>query len=189
MAGASLVRATLADLEVRSGGDGRTLVGLAVPFDIETEVDDGRGSYREVFRRGAFAKTVRERGQRVPLLVNHDHLRRLPIGVSTVLREDAAGLYSEYRVSQTREGDEVLALVRDGALDGLSIGFRPIKDRPGPAARGQLPLIERIEAALREVSAVAFPAYADAKLVGVRTSVPFLPSDEARRRLALASLR
>jgi HK97 family phage prohead protease len=175
-----LSRATPADLELR--GDGRTVTGLAVPFDAPTRVSDGLGSYLEVFRRGAFARTIAERGQRVKFLAQHDR-RSLPIGRASLLREDAAGLYSEFRVSKTQAGDEVLELIRDGALDALSIGFRPVKDRQGPD------VLERIEVRLDEVSAVSFPAYEGAAITGVRHDVGATPDDRTRTLQLLGVIR
>ena len=158
-----LNRAHQADLEIR--GDGRTVVGIAVPFDAPTSIRDASGSYMEVFRRGAFAKTIRERGDRVKFLAQHDR-RAMPLGRATLLREDGAGLYAEFRVSQTRDGDDALALIRDGALDALSIGFRPVKD----VWNRDRSMVERTEARLDEVSAVSFPAYDGALIAGVRTA-------------------
>lgn len=159
-----LNRAHQADLEIR--GDGRTVVGIAVPFDAPTPIRDASGSYTELFRRGAFAKTISERGDRVKFLAQHDR-RAMPLGRATLLREDAAGLYAEFRVSQTRDGDDALALIRDGALDALSIGFRPVKD----VWNRDRSMVERTEARLDEVSAVSFPAYDGALIAGVRTAV------------------
>lgn len=173
-----LTRATLADLEVR--GDGRTVVGIAVPFDAPTAIRDASGSYDEVIRRGAFARTIRERGNRVKFLAQHDH-RVLPLGRAHLLREDPTGLYAELRVSQTTAGDEVLELVRDGALDALSIGFRPQRDR-WSADRS---MVERLEVRLDEISAVAFPAYESALIAGVRGDLHVIPSESAHRRLEL----
>jgi HK97 family phage prohead protease len=158
-----LNRAHQADLEIR--GDGRTVVGIAVPFDAPTPIRDASGSYTELFRRGAFAKTISERGDRVKFLAQHDR-RAMPLGRATLLREDAAGLYAEFRVSQTRDGDDALALIRDGALDALSIGFRPVKD----VWNRDRSMVERTEARLDEVSAVSFPAYDGALIAGVRTA-------------------
>ena len=172
----ALTRAFPGDLEVRSGG--RTVVGLAVPWDTPTRVSDGGPSYLEAFARGAFARTIAERGDRVKFLALHD-TRRMPLGRVTLMREDAAGLYIEARVSATRDGDEALTLIQDGALDGLSIGFRPMRQdkRQGVTVR--------TEAALREVSAVSMPAYDDARILAVRSAdTPHILI--ARRRLALA---
>lgn len=154
-------RAFSADLEVRSDGTGRTLHGIVVPFDRVARVSDGGPSYDESFRMGAFAKTIRERGDRVKLLSQHD-ARSNPLGRATLLREDAAGLYGEFTVSRTTAGDEALELVRDGALDSFSVGFTPIKH---VSERG---VKVRTEVGLREASLVTFPAYVDALVGGVR---------------------
>ncbi len=157
------------DLEIRS--DGRTVYGLAVPFDTPQRVSDlmdgGVVTYDEVFRNGAFTDTIRERGSRVKFLLNHDK-RSLPLGPALSLREDAAGLVGEFRVSNTRAGDEALELIRDGALDGLSVGFKPLTQR-GDERAGKL--VERLSVKLIEVSAVAFPAYDGALIAGVRSEI------------------
>jgi HK97 family phage prohead protease len=174
---ATLHRTPTHDLSTRS--DGRTVFGIAVPFDREAKVNDGFGPYTEVFKRGAFAKTIRENGSNVKLLVNHDKYQRLPIGKATTLREDAAGLYGEFRVSQTREGDETLTLIRDGVVDAFSIGFVPVKERePRPG------LVERTEVRLTETSVVAFPSYEHALIGGVRSQLG-LDDDEVRRLVTL----
>ena len=147
------------DLEIRAQGDGRTVCGICVPYDVEQRINP---TLIEVFRRGAFANVARA-AHRVKLLVGHDS-RGLPIGRATLLREDDRGLYGEFRVSQGSRGDEILELVRDGALTDLSIGFQPLKDK-----RRQDGVVERIAAHLAEVSLVTFGAYGHAAtVVGVR---------------------
>jgi HK97 family phage prohead protease len=147
------------DLQVREDGDGRTIYGIAVPYDKEQRVGS---DMVEVFRKGAFADVIKA-AHRVKLLRNHDINN--PIGRATVLRETDQGLYAEFKISKTREGDDALELVKDGALDQLSIGFAPIKNRK----RGD-GVIERLKAHLAEVSLVTFGAYGDAAAVaGVRS--------------------
>lgn len=152
-------RAYETDLEVRSDGDGRTICGICVPYDVEQRIN---GALTEVFRRGAF-QHVAPHAHRVKFLVSHD-TQSLPIGRATLLREDASGLYGEFRISATSRGDEILELVRDGALDQLSIGFQDLKSR-----RRQDGVVERLAAHLAEVSLVTFGAYGhNATVVGVR---------------------
>lgn len=155
----------MVDLEVRSDGDGRTVYGLAVPFDSPTEIREGGTEFTEVFRMGSFAQTINVGAERVKFLVNHDRIGRLPLGRAISLREDPSGLVGEFRVSKTREGDEVLELIRDGVLDAFSIGFRPQRD----VWNSDRSFVERTEVHLSEVSTVAFPAYAGAEIAGVRT--------------------
>jgi HK97 family phage prohead protease len=159
-----LHRQFTADLEVRAGGDGRTVHGIAVPFDMPTEIREFWETYTEIFDRGAFAKTIAERGDKVKFLYQHDSAQ--PIGRATLLREDKTGLYAEFRVSQTALGDDVLAMVGDGTLDGLSIGFVPVLDRVSDGGA----MVHRTEVKLREVSSVTFPAYEDALISGVRAA-------------------
>jgi len=168
-------RAYTPDLEVRSGSDGRTVHGIAVPFDTPTTVNDGWGEYEESFRFGAFRKTLREKRKpdgtsAVKFLANHDRIGRLPLGRAQELKEDTAGLYGEFRVSKTPDGDAALELIRDGALDAFSVGFVPVKDREPEPGR-----LERVEVKLHEVSAVAFPAYAGAVIAGVRSAMVPVP--------------
>lgn len=155
------------DVEIMRG-DGRTVYGIAVPFDRESTVNDGFGPYKEVFRRGAFARSINLGAQRVKMFVNHNHrIRQTAIGVATNLREDANGLYGEFRISDTTAGNEALQLVRDGVLDSFSVGFAVPEDKSKSPRRGDV--VERKEVKLREVSLVEFPAYEGAVLAGVRS--------------------
>ena len=171
-------RAFPVDLEVRA--DGRTIAGIAAPFDTPTNIVDFAGQYIETIRRGAFARTIAERGPtKVKLNVQHD-VQSLPIGRATLLREDAQGLYAEFRVSQTDRGNEALTLVRDGTLDGLSIGFRAIRsDWSADHASRTL-----LEVALDEVSVVTHAAYEDARILAVRSvTSPLLQTAQMRLQL------
>ncbi len=90
------------------------------------------------------------------------------------MRDDAAGLYVELRASRTPVGDETLELVKDGALDQLSIMFRERQNRR--LAGG---VTERVKADLAEVAVVMQGAYGDlAAAVGVRSaSMPMAAED------------
>jgi HK97 family phage prohead protease len=170
-----LHRTHAADLSLRS--DGRTVFGLVVPYGVEATVSDGSRPYVERFEQGAFARSIAERGGKVKLLVNHDK-QALPIGRAVKLREDSAGLVGEFRVSQTPAGDAALELVRDGVVDSFSVGFTPMRDRRDGS------VLVRTEAAIREASLVAFPAYEGALIAGVRSATPTYPY----RHLAAARL-
>ncbi|ORM00691.1 HK97 family phage prohead protease [Prescottella equi] len=172
-----LTRATPVDLEIR-GEDRRTVVGICCPFDSPTEIREMGRTFTETVVRGAFERTIAERGDKVKFLAHHDRVS-MPLGRAILLREDAAGLYGEFKVSKTQAGDEALELIRDGALDSLSIGFKVIRDT-WTRSRSERTLNE---VALKEVSAVNFPAYADAAILGVRQQVlKSIPHDDARRR-------
>lgn len=159
---------SFADLEIRS--DGRTVVGLAVPFNAATEIGSPMGTYVETFRAGAFARTIAERGDRVKFLALHND-QQMPLGRATVLREEARGLVAELRVSKTAAGDEALALINDGALDALSIGFTPVRDQ-WTSDRSS---VDRLEVRLHEISIVNAGAYAGARVLAVRSETPTGP--------------
>jgi HK97 family phage prohead protease len=163
---ATLVRAFTSDLEVRTEGDGRTIAGILAPFGKTARVNDGSGPYLEGFDRGAFAKTIRDRADRVKLFANHSHRTGgMAIGTATLLREDASGLYGELHIAGVPAGDEALTLVRDGAADSFSVGFMPIKS----VTRGRVTW--RTEVKLREVSLTSLPAYEDARVLAVRSEL------------------
>ncbi len=162
------------DLEIRGQGDGRTICGICVPYNREQRIHAG---LTEVFLRGVFANVTRA-AHRVKMLVGHD-AQSLPIGRASLLREDEAGLYGEFLISKTNRGAEILELVRDGALNQLSIGFAPLRDR-----RRADGVVERVSAHLAEVSLVTFGAYGEAaQVVGVREESTTPNLDKIREQL------
>lgn len=162
----TLYRSFTPDLEVRSGGDGRTIVGIAVPYGRSIDVPSE--GIRERFARGAFNHQLRA-FNRVSFARDHIPLGGELIGATKMLRDDAKGLYGEWRVSRTRTGDETLELVRDGALRELSIGFKERRNRRVPDPQGMI--TERTKADLNEVAVVMAGAYGDdAVATGVRSA-------------------
>jgi HK97 family phage prohead protease len=119
---------------------------------------------RDVVAPGAFADSLQRRtASGVKLLFQHD--ANQPIGVWQTIREDAHGLYVTGRLlPDVVKGREVLAMLRAGALDGLSIGFRALagnRDR-----RSGIRRLTRID--LWEISIVTFPMLADARVSAVK---------------------
>jgi HK97 family phage prohead protease len=119
---------------------------------------------RDVVERGAFSRALRERGAAgVRMLFQHDPAE--PIGTWLELREDERGLFVRGRLTRGVErAQEVLELLRTGALDGLSIGFRTVKARKD--ARTGLRRI--VEADLWEISIVTFPMLPEARIRTVK---------------------
>ena len=168
---------------------GRRVYGRLVPYGVEAKVTTESGrSYYERVEFGAFKRSIRERGDKVKLLVAHDETR-LPIGRATHLEERQDGLYGEFLISETSLGNDALTALRDGLVDSFSIGFRSIKSHPEytDRSRSGLPTTVRTEAALLEVSLTAFPVFAGAKVSGLRsrrsTEVRSISRTEALRRL------
>lgn len=160
-----LFRSFVPDLEIKTrakGGDGRTIVGIAVPYGLPQRIDE---RLVEQFARGAFNAQIRS-AARVQFAREHQTLGGTLIGRATLLRDDTAGLYGEWRVSATAAGEETLELVRDGVLDELSIGFREGQNR-----RLRDGTIERVTAHLTEVAVVREGAYGRGAVVaGVRSA-------------------
>lgn len=111
-------------LEVKAEGDDGIYEGY---FSIFENVDAGL----DVMHRGAFARTLAQRANRVKVFYAHDWDKL--IGPSpTELREDEKGLFARGRLSLgTFWGKEVWALMKDGALTEGSIGYRAVDARPG----------------------------------------------------------
>ncbi len=83
-----------------------------------------------------------------------------PIGTWTEVREDKRGLYVEGKLAKgVAKASEVLELMRSGAIDGLSIGFKTIKAK---ADGGGIRHIH--EADLWEISVVTFPMLPSARV-------------------------
>jgi HK97 family phage prohead protease len=150
--------------ELRRAGDGRTLEGLAAPFNSPTEIRDAYGTFTEVILPGSFTRTIAERGQKIPLMANHDR-STFPLGKIDQLWEAADGLHLRSRIADTSAGNDALTLVREDIVTGLSIGFQPVQQSWNAGAT------ERTisEAKLFEVSLVTEPAYAEAGVTAVRS--------------------
>ena len=134
-----------------------TVEGYASIFG---EIDQAR----DMVMPGAFAASLRSRGvRRVPMLFQHDPSE--PVGVWFELREDHRGLLARGRlIPEVTRGRELLSLLRAGAIDGLSIGFRTVKGNIDPRTR-----IRRLLAVeLWEISIVTFPLLAGARVRAVK---------------------
>jgi uncharacterized protein len=171
-----------ATLQLRDGGDGRTIEGPLLPWNVEARVLDRGRMVVETFQRGALAGAD---PARVPLTATHPRDNQtLPIGVTVELEERADAAWGAWRVSKTALGDEVLELARDGVPLGLSVGFLEV---PG-GNRWSLDRrrVTRTRAALDHVAVVRVPAYEGARVVGVRGAASTRPTPAL---LTLARLR
>lgn len=159
-----MFRSFTPDLEVQSGGDGRTIRGIAVPYN---QVQRINASLTEEFMRGAFNHQF-PAIHRVGYWRGHSNEGGVLIGRQIEGRDDAAGLYGEWRVSKTLAGDETLELVKDLALAQQSIGFRTTTG--GSRVVGGV--VQRTKAHLFEVALVPEGAYGEGAVVtGVRSAV------------------
>ena len=132
-----------------------TFEGYASVFGV---VDQGM----DVVARGAFMKTLGKR--RVKMLWQHDMAQ--PIGVWDEIQEDERGLFVRGRLlKEVDKGREAMALLRAGAIDSMSIGYRTIE--AVPEADGRVRKLTEVD--LYEISLVTFPMLPDAKVTAVKS--------------------
>ncbi|WEX11938.1 HK97 family phage prohead protease [Chelativorans sp. AA-79] len=119
---------------------------------------------RDLVERGAFSESITKRGAGgIRMLFQHDPNQ--PIGAWREIREDERGLFVRGKLATgVGRAREVLELMRDGALDGLSIGFRSQQAVSEPRTG-----IRRIKKAdLWEISVVTFPMLPEARVETVK---------------------
>lgn len=130
--------------------------GYASVFNV---VDQGM----DVVERGAFAKSLGAR--KVKMLWQHDMSQ--PIGVWDEIYEDERGLFVRGRLlKEVEKGREAMALLRAGALDSMSIGYRTVE----AVMEGDGRVRKLMELDLFEISLVTFPMLPDAKVTGVKSA-------------------
>jgi HK97 family phage prohead protease len=148
--------------ELRAKDEGRTLVGYAAVFDTPTEINSWEGHFVERIAPGAFKRTLNNNSDRVKVLLNHGqgHIGDLPLGSPSVMREDGHGLYVEVPLSDTDYNrEQIVPLLRDGALDGMSFRFSVPAGGDVWDESGDIPVRTINELKLFEFGPVTFPAY------------------------------
>ncbi|MCC5980349.1 MAG: HK97 family phage prohead protease [Oceanicaulis sp.] len=137
------------------------IAGYASVFNIEDHSGD-------IVRPGAFADSLAKRGaEGIRMLFQHEADE--PVGVWDEVHEDARGLYVRGHILETTgRGAATAALIREGAVDGLSIGFRVLDEKLRADGKGRV--LTRLD--LWEISIVTFPMAEGARL-------EILPAPEA----------
>jgi HK97 family phage prohead protease len=128
-------------------------------------------SYGEIVEPGAFANSLvksKRTGRKIKMLWQHDPHQ--PIGVWDDLAEDGKGLWVKGRLfkDSVARASEAYALLKEGGLDGLSIGYRTLKSEPKDGKPGVLSLTELD---LLENSIVTFAANDRARVEVVKSIV------------------
>ncbi len=163
MTSVSLAKASLrletkrASLSVTSINEAGVFEGYASLFGI---VDLGR----DRVERGAFSETLANTSLRsIKMLWQHD--AKTPIGVWLSISEDHRGLKVRGKLNlAVAKAREVLALMREGAVDGLSIGFHARKSYKD--ARTGVRNLTQVD--LQEISVVTFPMLLQARVSRVK---------------------
>jgi len=141
---------------------GRTVEGYAAVFG---NLDLGA----DVIHPGAFAKTLAERGNKIKFLWQHDTAE--PLGKVLELREDERGLFFKAVISDTARGRDALALLRDGAIGGMSIGYDAIVADFTKMPDG-LVVRHLRELRLWEISLVSMPMNEEAGVTALKEHAP-----------------
>jgi HK97 family phage prohead protease len=159
------------DLQFRFSAtdDAGTFSGLAAVYAEPN-------SYGETIKPGAFRKSIAEHkraGTRPLMLWSHNPAEI--IGVWDGIEEDAKGLKVTGRlIRETARGAETYALVRAGAVNGLSMGFRARAAERGPNGGRVLTDIDLVE-----ISIVGLPAAAKARIKTIHSQIGRDPSAAA----------
>tara|TARA_R110002153_G_scaffold213295_4_gene365846 strand:+ start:419 stop:1180 length:762 start_codon:yes stop_codon:yes gene_type:complete len=154
---------------------------MAVAFEVKSyEDEDGQRKFSgyantfdhldragDITQKGAFTKSIKEHianGTKPLMLMHHDTSR--PVGVWEKLVEDVKGLYVEGRLTKgVRDADEAYALLKDGALNSMSIGYKVIDDEYDMQKRANL----LHEVSLFEISLVSIPANEQSTVMSVKS--------------------
>lgn len=137
--------------------------------------------YNDVILPGAFTTSLakwRAKNKMPPVLWNHNDSE--PIGVYTNIYEDEKGLFVEGKllVDDVPRAKSIHALLKAGAIDGLSIGYSTKKaNQQGNGVR------ELVEVDLGEISIVTQPANERSVITSVKSKLdegelPTLPEFE-----------
>ncbi|WP_234052690.1 MULTISPECIES: phage major capsid protein [unclassified Xanthobacter] len=142
------------DIELKAIDAGATgeIEGLAWPFGFPDRVGD-------VIEKGAFA------GARLPLPMLFGHDMGDPVGAWTEATESPDGLRLKGKmlVDDVARAREVHAMVRAGAVKGLSVGFQTTKAVPRKGGGRTISALD-----LLEVSLVTVPMHPGARVTAVK---------------------
>jgi len=120
----------------------------------------------DVIEAGAFAKSIGRKGAKAVKLL-YQHKSDEPIGVFDEIIEDSRGLKVKGRLAMgTQRGREVHELMKMGALDGLSIGYRVDPKYIDYDEKGKTRRLKSVD--LMEISAVTFPMNPRARVQAVK---------------------
>lgn len=163
----------LADHEIKSETLDIAFEYKATPDDEESGIFTGYGSIfgnkdlgNDVVVEGAFAKSIGKKGARAVKML-YQHRQDEPIGVFDEIIEDRRGLKVKGRLAMgTQRGREVYELMKMGALDGLSIGYRVDPKGVDYDEKGKRRYLKSVD--LMEISAVTFPMNPRARVQAVK---------------------
>jgi HK97 family phage prohead protease len=161
-------------LSIKATGDDGSVEGYGSMFGVKDAYDD-------IIAAGAFNASLaahKSTGTMPAMLWQHDSSE--PIGVWTEMVEDAKGLRIKGRLAlDTVRGKEAHALLKLGALNGLSIGF--VSKQWSYDRETDIRTLTEVD--LWEVSLVTFPANGKARVTNVKSAEELATPKDAERIL------
>lgn len=161
-------------LQIRATGSDGSVEGYGSVFGV-------RDNYDDIIAKGAFVQSLKEHksaGTMPAMLWQHDSAQ--PIGVWTDMVEDEKGLRIVGKLAMdTVKGREAHALLKMGAINGLSIGF--VSKEWSYDQKSETRTLTGID--LWEVSLVTFPANEKARVTGVKSAGAIESLRDAERHL------
>ena len=150
----------------------RTITGQIVAYGTTTQ--DGR---RIIIETGALVMPADLR--RAKLLVDHDHSQ--PIGYMTSYEQETG--HASFTVAEGERGNQALSDARQGLRDGLSVGLA-FDSSSDYTINNDDQTVTIHRARVLEVSLVALPAFADARVSDVTASaqIHYTTADTADER-------
>jgi len=135
-------------------------------FEGYASVFNNKDLGNDVIKQGSFSNTIKsKKPKQIKLL--YQHKTDEPIGVIDSLVEDTRGLKIKGRLAMgTQKGREVFELMKMGALDSMSIGYRLSQDDYKYSDKLKKRTISNLD--LMEVSMVTFPMNPKAKVTKVK---------------------
>lgn len=128
---------------------------------------NGVDSYGDTISPGAYKKTLKKRAR--PVRMRWNHFGPV-IGLWMEMEEDEKGLFVTGELTPGHSvSQNVLASMKHGAVDGLSIGYRPVKIEDHGDGKRTLKEIELIE-----ISVVEEPADLGAKISEVKNLIEII---------------
>lgn len=149
-------------------------------FSGYASVFNGLDSYGDTILPGAYKKTIKKRERPIQLRWNH---YGDVIGKWTSIVEDEKGLYVEGELTPGHsKASDVYALLKHGAVTGLSIGYRPVQIRELGDGKRELKEIDLIE-----ISVVESPADNSAHVGDVKSAIEQIDSPKDAEEILRAN--
>lgn len=147
---------TIQEMEIRKTENDKNVIGgYAAKFE---QLSEDLGGFREKIRKGAFSKSLGERG--VLAFWNHNSDIVLGNTDNNTMKvwEDEVGLRFELEMPDTNSGDDAFKIIKRGDAKGVSFGFRTDVDEWDETNRNDI-IRTLIDVRLYEVSPTSMPAY------------------------------